>query len=71
MQGNPPLKVLVEGDAILLNQYSVLAINPERCPKAQFELATAFADWLAADQAQALIRDFKLLGKPLFVPNAR
>ncbi len=70
MQGNPPLTVLVESDAILLNQYSVLAINPERCPEAQFELATTLGNWLAADRAQALIRDFKLLGKPLFVPNA-
>ena len=71
MQGNPPLKVLVEGDAILLNQYSVLAINPERCKAAKYDLATAFSDWLAGDDAQTLIRDFKLLGKPLFVPNAK
>jgi tungstate transport system substrate-binding protein len=71
MQGNPPLKVLVEQDEILLNQYSVLAINPQRCPKAQLDLATAFSDWLAGDEAQGLIREFKLLGKPLFVPNAK
>ena len=71
MKGNPPLKILVEGDKILLNQYSVLTINPQRCPKAKSDLAAAFADWLAGSQAQALIRDFKLLGKPLFVPNAQ
>ena len=71
MKGNPPLKVLVEGDAILLNQYSVLAINPKNCPNAQFDLAMSFSDWLAGSQAQGLIRDFKLLGKPLFVPNAK
>jgi tungstate transport system substrate-binding protein len=71
MEGNPPLVVLVEGDAILLNQYSVLAINPKRCPEAQFDLANALADWLAGEQAQRLIREFKLLGKPLFVPNAK
>lgn len=71
MKGNPPLKVLVEGDKILLNQYSVLAINPQRCPKAKSELAAVFADWLAGSDAQGLIRDFKLLGKPLFVPNAK
>jgi tungstate transport system substrate-binding protein len=71
MKGNPPLKVLVEQDAILLNQYSVLAVNPQRCAKAQFDLATALSDWLAGDEAQSLIRDFKLLGKPLFVPNAK
>jgi tungstate transport system substrate-binding protein len=71
MKGNPPLKVLVEQDRILLNQYSVLAINPQRCPKAKIDLATAFSDWLAGAEAQGLIRDFKLLGKALFVPNAK
>ena len=70
-KGNPPLKVLVEGDQILLNQYSVLAINPERCAHAQFDLANQFSDWMAGAEAQGLIRDFKLLGKPLFVPNAK
>ena len=30
MNGNPPLKVLVEQDEILINQYSVLAINSQR-----------------------------------------
>ena len=71
MKGNPPLKVLVEQDQILLNQYSVLAINPERCANAKFDLAMAFSDWMAGAEAQGLIRDFKLLGKPLFVPNAK
>ena len=71
MSGNPPLKVLVAQDEILLNQYSVLSINPARCTKAKFDLATAFSDWLAGAEAQGLIRDFKLLGKPLFVPNAK
>ena len=70
-KGNPPLKVLVEGDQILLNQYSVLAINPERCTHAQFDLANQFSDWMAGAEAQGLIRDFTLLGKPLFVPNAK
>ena len=71
MKGNPPLKVLVEQDQILLNQYSVLAINPKRCANAKFDLAMAFSDWMAGAEAQGLIRDFKLLGKPLFVPNAK
>jgi len=71
LKGNPPLKVLVEKDAILLNQYSVLAINPKRCAQAKYDLATAFSDWMAGAEAQTLIRDFKLLGNPLFVPNAK
>lgn len=70
MGGNPPLKVLVEGDAILKNQYSVLAVNPKNCPSAKYDLATAFSEWMAGKKAQDLIKKFKLLGKPLFIPNA-
>lgn len=68
--GNPPLTILVEGDTSLLNQYSVIAINPERCPSAQYELAIQFVDWITSDKTQQLIGDFKLLGKQLFTPNA-
>jgi tungstate transport system substrate-binding protein len=71
LKGNPPLKIVVEGDAVLMNQYSVIAINPKHCPKAQFDLAKKFIDWVAGEQAQTLIKDFKLLGKQLFTPNAK
>jgi tungstate transport system substrate-binding protein len=71
LKGNPPLKILVEGDALLLNQYSVIAVNPKHCPKAQYELAKKFEDWIAGAEAQRLIGDFKLLGKQLFTPNAK
>jgi len=69
--GNAPLKVLVEGDAILLNQYSVLTLDPKNCPKAKYELALKFSDWMASKNAQDLIKDFRLLGKELFIPNAK
>lgn len=69
--GNPPLKILVEGDTVLKNQYSVLAINPKKCEKTQYALAQKFSDWLAGAEAQKLIGDFKLLGKQLFTPNAK
>ena len=68
--GNPPLVTLVEGDPGLLNQYSVIAVNPENCPSAQYELAMQFIEWITSDKAQQLIVDFKLLGKQLFTPNA-
>jgi tungstate transport system substrate-binding protein len=71
MNGNPPLKILVEGDAILLNQYSVLAVNPGNCSNAKIELATKFSDWMAGAKAQKLIGGFRLLGKQLFTPNAK
>ncbi len=64
------LLVQVEGDGTLLNQYSVIAINPANCPKVQSDLAEAFTNWLISDRAQKLIGEFKLLGEPLFTPNA-
>jgi tungstate transport system substrate-binding protein len=66
-----PLKVLVEGDSILLNQYSVLTLDPKNCPKAKYDLALALSDWMAEEKAQNLIREFRLLGQPLFTPNAK
>ena len=69
--GNPPLKILVEGDAVLLNQYSVIAVNPTHCPKVKNDLTIAFIKWITGPDAQQQIKDFKLLGKPLFTPNAK
>jgi len=68
--GEPALVILVEGDKELLNQYSVIPINPKHCPDAKYEKAQTFSDWMAGDEAQKLIGDFKLLGKQLFIPNA-
>jgi tungstate transport system substrate-binding protein len=69
--GDPPLKILIEGDQALLNQYSVIAVNPKNCAKAQYELAKQFEQWIAGPQGQQLINDFKLLGKQLFTANAK
>ncbi|MFW5499550.1 MULTISPECIES: substrate-binding domain-containing protein [unclassified Maridesulfovibrio] len=69
--GSPELKVLVEGDKSLFNQYSVLAVNPANCKSAKYELATKFSEWMASAKTQKAIGDFKLLGKKLFIPNAK
>ena len=69
-KGKAPLVILVEGDASLLNQYSVLAVNPKKCPDVKYKLATKFREWMAGAKAQKLVGDFKLLGKQLFTPNA-
>jgi len=69
--GNAPLKVLVEGDSILLNQYSVLTLDPKNCSNAKYDLALKFSDWMASQNAQNLIKDFRLLGQKLFIPNAK
>lgn len=69
--GNPPLKVLVEGDAMLRNPYSVITVNPDRCPNGRQDLARKFADWIVSPETQKRIQAFKLMGKQLFIPNAK
>lgn len=71
LKGTPPLKILVEGDAVLLNQYSVIAVNKKHCPKAKYDTAKQFIRWITGAEAQQLIKEFKLLGKQLFTPNAK
>jgi tungstate transport system substrate-binding protein len=68
--GDPPLKVLVEGDEILFNQYSVMAVNPDRCDNVDYEAAQEFMGWITSDSVQKAIGSYKLLGKTLFTPNA-
>ena len=62
------LRVLVEGDPRLFNQYSVIPVAGAANPNA----ARAFAVWLTTPRAQSLIGEFgtERFGRPLFVPNA-
>jgi tungstate transport system substrate-binding protein len=71
LKGNPLLKILVEGDAVLLNQYSVIAIDQKHCSQAKYDTAKQFIEWITGPEAQQLIKEFKLLGKPLFTPHAK
>lgn len=70
-KGNPPLVILVENDSNLFNQYAAIEVNPAKCPKAKNDLAKEFIKWMASDNGQKLIKDFKLNGKQLFTPNAK
>jgi tungstate transport system substrate-binding protein len=70
-KGNPPLKIVVEGDNSLVNQYSVIEVNPQRCAKVKNTLARSFGDWLVSKQGQEAIGNFRLLDKQLFTPNAK
>ena len=68
--GDPDLKVLVEGDPVLFNQYSAIAINPDRCGSVKYDLAKQFINWITSEDIQEFIGNYKLLGKQLFTPNA-
>ena len=66
----PALIILVEGDSVMLNQYSIIPVNPKYCPSVKYEKAKRFSEWMAGHEAQRMIGEFRLLGKQLFTPNA-
>ncbi|QOG13241.1 tungsten ABC transporter substrate-binding protein [Arcobacter sp. FWKO B] len=70
-KGNPPLVIVLEGDTNLNNYYSIMAVNPKNCPKANYQGATDFINWITTDKTQQSIADFKLLDKQLFTPDAK
>jgi tungstate transport system substrate-binding protein len=64
------LKVLVEGDARLFNQYGVILVDPKRHPHVKAEAGQRFIDWLVSPAGQASIADYRIGGEQLFFPNA-
>jgi tungstate transport system substrate-binding protein len=65
------LAVLCEGDPLLVNQYSVILVSPEKHPHVLREAARKFADFLLAPQTQRAIANFgkDRFGQPLFFPG--
>ena len=72
LKKNLGLDILVEGDAILLNIYHVIEVNPAKWPKVNAAGAKAFADFMVSKQTQKIIKTFGVdkFGSPLFFPDA-
>lgn len=70
VDSKPALILMVAGDEVLQNQYSVILVNPKRCPNVKYEKAKIFSEWMAGEKGQGMIGEFKLLGRQLFSPNA-
>jgi tungstate transport system substrate-binding protein len=66
------LKVLVEGDPLLLNVYSVMQVNPDKFDLVNAAGGKAFADFMVSEKGQQMIGAYvdKKSGKPLFTPDA-
>jgi tungstate transport system substrate-binding protein len=64
------LKVLVEGDQALFNPYSVIRINPAKCPDINVAGGKAFVAWLTGKAGQKAVADYRLKGQQLFHPSA-
>jgi tungstate transport system substrate-binding protein len=72
LKKNLGMDILVEGDAILLNIYHVIEVNPDKWPKVNAAGARAFADFMVSKQVQKIIKTFGVdkYGSPLFFPDA-
>jgi tungstate transport system substrate-binding protein len=71
-QENLDLVILVEGDAVLLNVYHVITVNPDKWPAVNYDGALAFANFLVQEDTQSIIGEFGVekFGQPLFFPDA-
>lgn len=64
------LRILVEGDAQLFNQYGVMLVDPRRHPHVRAADGQRFADWIVSPAGQAAIAGYRIGGEQLFFPNA-
>ena len=67
-KGNLTLVPLIEGGDELLNVYSAIAINPDKHPGVNCQLANEFIDYLVSPECQEIIGTYgqEEYGKPLF-----
>jgi tungstate transport system substrate-binding protein len=72
LKKNLGLDILVEGDAVLLNIYHVIEVNPAKWPKVNVPGGKAFADFMVSKETQEIIKTFGVekFGSPLFFPDA-
>lgn len=69
---NIELNIVCEGAKDLLNQYGVIAVNPEMFEGLNNEAANVFIEWICSDKVQELIGQYGVeeYGQALFTPNA-
>ena len=72
LKKNLKLDILMEGDAILLNIYHVIEVNPTKWPKVNAAGAKAFSDFMVAKATLDIIKVYGVdkFGSALFFPDA-
>ena len=65
------LRIIVEGDSKLFNQYGVILVNPKKHPHVKAQAGKKFIDWLVSAEGQGAIASYKIGGEQLFFSNAR
>lgn len=64
------LKIVVQGDKRLFNQYGVMLVNPQKHPNVKQVLGQRFIDFLISPEGQKVIDNYKIDGQQLFHADA-
>jgi tungstate transport system substrate-binding protein len=64
------LKIMVESDPLLKNQYSVMAVNPAKFPAVGYREAMDFIAYVTSPAGQKIIAAYTRQGAQLFYPDA-
>jgi tungstate transport system substrate-binding protein len=62
------LEILVEGDAVLLNPYGSILVNPAKWPQVKFAEAKTWHEWLTSRPGLDAITSYRINGEQLFFP---
>jgi tungstate transport system substrate-binding protein len=64
------LKIMVEIDPLLKNQYSVIAVSPAKFPSVRYREAMEFIAFVTSPEGQKIIASYTKQGAILFYPDA-
>jgi tungstate transport system substrate-binding protein len=64
------LQIVSQGDPVLFNPYTIMAVNPARTPTVKYLEAMQLIAWLTSPEGQHLIGGYKQEGEVLFHPTA-
>jgi len=64
------LKIAVQGDKDLFNQYGITLINKSKCPAVKSKLGLVFMNYLLSPHGQKVIAAYRRKNQQLFFPNA-
>jgi tungstate transport system substrate-binding protein len=62
------LEILVEGDAVLLNPYGSILVNPAKWPQVKIGDARIWHEWLTSKAGLDVVTSYKINGEELFFP---
>jgi tungstate transport system substrate-binding protein len=69
-QNKGTLRIVVQGDKRLFNQYGVILVNPKKHPGVRAALGQKFIDFLVSPAGQDAIAHYTIDGQQLFYPDA-